>query len=332
MTAIIIGLCLTTLSSFAQKFENVVVNPTVQHHYSKVDAGETNQTVQEEEQPSAVTPISTELRLRLFIEEDDWKNELVGWMLPKSLWTRMPRFFRAWFRNAVFGYAVYFITGGLWVYYIYFVFGRDIFGKGNMPAVNDVKDQIVVAVQAMPFYSLLPVITEMMVERGWTAAYARVSEVGLVMYFVYFTIYMLCVEFGVYWMHRLLHEIPIGYRTLHHIHHKYNKEHSLSPFAGLAFHPLDGILQAVPYTVVLFFVPLHFLTHEMMLFMTGVWTTNIHDNIHENCFPIMGAGYHTIHHTTYKDNYGHYTVLFDWLFGTLISPEEYKRKMAWKKK
>lgn len=32
-------------------------------------------------------------------------------------------------------------------------------------------------------------------------------------------------------------------RWLHHIHHKYNKEHTLSPFAGLAFHPLDGIIQ-----------------------------------------------------------------------------------------
>jgi hypothetical protein len=35
-------------------------------------------------------------------------------------------------------------------------------------------------------------------------------------------------------------------RTLHYIHHKYNKEHTLSPFAGLAFHPLDGILQVPP--------------------------------------------------------------------------------------
>ena len=33
-------------------------------------------------------------------------------------------------------------------------------------------------------------------------------------------------------------------RLLHFIHHKYNKEHSMSPFAGLAFHPLDGIIQA----------------------------------------------------------------------------------------
>jgi len=32
-------------------------------------------------------------------------------------------------------------------------------------------------------------------------------------------------------------------RLLHHTHHKYNKEHTLSPFAGLAFNPLDGILQ-----------------------------------------------------------------------------------------
>ena len=51
------------------------------------------------------------------------------------------------------------------------------------------------------------------------------------------------VEFFVYWQHRLLHEIKWGYKHLHYIHHKYNKEHSLSPFAGLAFHPIDGILQ-----------------------------------------------------------------------------------------
>ena len=32
-------------------------------------------------------------------------------------------------------------------------------------------------------------------------------------------------------------------RHLHVYHHKYNKEHTLSPFAGLAFHPVDGIMQ-----------------------------------------------------------------------------------------
>jgi sterol desaturase/sphingolipid hydroxylase (fatty acid hydroxylase superfamily) len=39
--------------------------------------------------------------------------------------------------------------------------------------------------------------------------------------------------------------------------------------------------------------------------------------------PIMGAGYHSIHHTTYRHNYGEYTIYMDWLCGTLVSPEEY---------
>lgn len=37
----------------------------------------------------------------------------------------------------------------------------------------------------------------------------------------------------------------------------------------------------------------------------------------------MGAGYHTIHHTAYRYNYGHYTTIMDAWYGTLLSPEEY---------
>ena len=148
---------------------------------------------------------------------------------------------------------------------------------------------------------------------------------------------------------------------------RYNKEHTMSPFAGLAFNPFDGIIQvrrqlctlrtlcramrshfgllrpalrdraaraaalrlpactlplhsshvsqqakalgrttlssgllpssspprpapqAISYSIFLFFVPMHFLTHELLLFATGVWTCNIHDNLHGDVFPIMGA-------------------------------------------
>jgi Delta7-sterol 5-desaturase len=112
------------------------------------------------------------------------------------------------------------------------------------------------------------------------------------------------------------------------VHHKYNKEHTLSPFAGLAFHPIDGILQALPYALTLFIVPMHFLTHEFLLFATALWTANIHDNINGNVQPIMGAGWHTIHHTSYRHNYGHYFVFMDSFFGTLISPAEYEVEVA----
>lgn len=71
-------------------------------------------------------------------------------------------------------------------------------------------------------------------------------------------------------------------------------------------------------------IPMHFMTHEVLLFFTGLWTTNIHDCLHAKIMPIMGAGYHTIHHTTYKHNYGHYTIYFDYLYDTLTHPEDFE--------
>lgn len=38
--------------------------------------------------------------------------------------------------------------------------------------------------------------------------------------------------------------------------------------------------------------------------------------------PVMGAGYHTLHHTVYNKNYGHYFTYMDKLHDTLFSPEE----------
>ncbi|KAL5743335.1 hypothetical protein ACOSQ2_026451 [Xanthoceras sorbifolium] len=97
-------------------------------------------------------------------------------------------------------------------------------------------------------------------------------------------------------------------------------DRSLYEREGLAFHPLDGILQAVPHVIALFIVPTHFTTHIGLLFLEAIWTANIHDCIHAKLWPVMGAGYHTIHHTTYRHNYGHYTVWMDWMLGTLRDP------------
>ena len=139
--------------------------------------------------------------------------------------------------------------------------------------------------------------------------------------------------------------------------------------------------QASPYVWTMALVPMHFLTHELLLFATAVcasfptastaplstqalqqylacasasasavhhpllsnlpsppvapaphthrpvvlqvWTTNIHDCVYGGGEPIMGAGYHLIHHTGYKYNYGHYLTVCDWMFGTLKRPPTY---------
>lgn len=94
------------------------------------------------------------------------------------------------------------------------------------------KLQIKVSSLAMPIYSLLPALAEAAVERGWTRAYPHISDVGLVWHLIYFVLYMTSVEFGVYWNHRLLHEIRWAYKYLHEPHHKYNKVRGGIDWAG----------------------------------------------------------------------------------------------------
>ncbi|CAN1122667.1 Delta(7)-sterol-C5(6)-desaturase 1 [Linum perenne] len=262
--------------------------------------------------------------LQHFVDDTTLFNNIVlGNLLPSSWWKdSLPHFLQTWLRNYIAGNILYLLSGFLWSFYIYFLKRNVFLPKDAIPSNDAMLMQIYVAMKAMPWYTLLPTVSEYMVENGWTKCYPGILEFGLVSYLAYLAIYLVFVEFGIYWMHRELHDIKPLYKYLHATHHIYNKQNTLSPFAGLAFHPVDGILQALPHVLALFIIPTHFRTHIALLFMEGIWTANIHDCIHGKLWPVMGAGYHTIHHTTYRHNYGHYTIFMDWLLGTLRDPEE----------
>ncbi|XP_043698606.1 delta(7)-sterol-C5(6)-desaturase-like [Telopea speciosissima] len=259
--------------------------------------------------------------LQLFVNETNFFNRIVlGSLLPDNLWKPLPHFLQSWIRNYIGGTLVYFVSGFLWCFYIYYLKRNVYIPKDAIPSTKAMLLQIIVSMKAMPWYCALPTVSEYMVESGWTRCFSRISDIGWQAYLVYLVIYFVFVEFGIYWMHRELHDIKPLYKYLHTTHHIYNKQNTLSPFAGLAFHPLDGILQALPHVIALFIIPTHFMTHIVLLFIEALWTTNIHDCIHGKVWLVMGAGYHTIHHTTYRHNYGHYTILMDWMFGTLCDP------------
>ncbi|XP_077253248.1 delta(7)-sterol-C5(6)-desaturase-like [Tasmannia lanceolata] len=267
--------------------------------------------------------------LTLFVDETSFYNRIVlGNLLPDHLWKPLPHIIVAWLRNYIGGLTLYFISGFLWSFYIYYWKRNVYLSQDFIPSYESILLQIMVTMKAMPWYSALPSVSEYMIESGWTRCYSSISEVGWPAYLAYLIVYLGIVEFGIYWMHRELHDIKALYKHLHATHHIYNKQNTLSPFAGLAFHPLDGILQGLPHVIALFVVPTHLMTLMILFFTEGIWTTNIHDCIHGNLWPVMGAGYHTIHHTTYRHNYGHYTIWMDWMFGTLIDPKEDSKKVS----
>ncbi|KAM3570159.1 hypothetical protein VYU27_007778 [Nannochloropsis oceanica] len=200
--------------------------------------------------------------------------------------------------------------------------GSALYYGFEKPSAATIKDQIQLAQASMFLYAALPVLAEWFVEKGWTLCYYNIEDVGGWPYYLAFTLlYMSMVEVGVYWMHRTLHENKTLYKYIHGLHHKYNKPSTLSPWASVAFNPIDGILQASPYVVCLFIVPCHYLTHVALVFFTAVWATNIHDAMDGDTEPVMGSKYHTMHHTHYHYNFGQFFIFADWMFGTLRVPE-----------
>jgi lathosterol oxidase len=227
-------------------------------------------------------------------------------------------------RNFLGALLVYYGTAGIFHYFCYVhPNSMDTFenAKRTRPTADTMWDQIKLAQASMIIYVAFPVFAEFLVEQGYTRVYHTVQEIGGWPYYAGFTLlYFSGVEIGIYWMHRTLHTNKWLYNHVHLLHHKYNKAETLTPWASIAFHPLDGILQASPYVALLPIVPCHYLTHIALVFFTAIWATYIHDAMDLNMDPIMGSKYHTVHHTHYIYNYGQVFTFCDWFWGTLKVP------------
>jgi Delta7-sterol 5-desaturase len=225
-------------------------------------------------------------------------------------------------RNLIAGIIVYYGTGFLFHYHCYIhPRSKVIFSDRKRPSNEIIMDQIKLAQASLFIYCMLPGISEYLIEEGYTKCYYTLSDIGgFTNYLLYTLLYFTLVEIGIYWMHRTLHENKFLYKHIHMPHHAYSRPDTLTPWASIAFHPLDGMLQACPYVLCLPIVPCHYLTHTIMIFFTAIWATYIHDTMDWNIGPIMGSKYHTVHHTHYIYNYGQIFVFCDRIWGTLRVP------------
>lgn len=223
-------------------------------------------------------------------------------------------------RNCLAGNFFYYLTNSIFFYFVYY---REPTSNHKRPSPSIILEQMILSSVGLAFYALLPCLVEFMIEQGWTRVYYTVEEIGgWVPCFVNFVLYLSLVEIGVYWVHRTSHTNKFIYRYIHSVHHKYNKSDTLCSWAGVAFHPLDGFQQGVPYLLVLPIVPCHFICSLLLLFLTEIWATYIHNPFDWNLDPFMGSKYHIHHHTHYTCNYGQFFTFCDAIWGTLKVPQE----------
>lgn len=135
----------------------------------------------------------------------------------------------------------------------------------------------------------------------------------------------LVLQFGIYWWHRMMHNVDFVWRWLHQMHHSAER---VDIFGAFYFHPFDMIGWAFIGSVML--VGVFGLSGEaaaIVNIMAAFCSMFQHTNIktpHWLGYIVTRPESHSVHHQRdhHANNYGDIP-LFDMIFGTFINPRKW---------
>ncbi|SPO04352.1 related to sterol delta 5,6-desaturase [Cephalotrichum gorgonifer] len=213
--------------------------------------------------------------------------------------------------------SLYFIFSALSYYY---VFDRRLEYHPRF-LKNQIRQEIVSSMSAVPFINILTLPWFLGEARGKSLLYSRVDERGWGYMALAFVLFMIWNDFLIYWIHRIEHH-PSIYKYIHKPHHKWIVP---TPWAALAFHPLDGYVQSLPYHVFVFVFPVQKHLYLVLFVLVQIWTIFIHDGDmitgHWLEKYINSPAHHTLHHMYFTVNYGQYFTWADSWFNSHRAPQ-----------
>ncbi|KAI4619553.1 uncharacterized protein J4E87_007443 [Alternaria ethzedia] len=186
---------------------------------------------------------------------------------------------------------------------------------------NQVSQEIKSSLFAIPFINLCTLPIFLAEVRGHSLIYTNTSEYGWPWLVASAALYMAFNDFAIYWIHRLEHH-PSVYKYIHKPHHKWIVP---TPWAALAFHPLDGFVQSLPYHIFVFICPMQRHLYMVLFVAVQIWTIFIHDGDmitgHWTEKWLNSPAHHTLHHMYFTVNYGQYFTWADTYFGSHRAPQ-----------
>ncbi|KAK1622863.1 fatty acid hydroxylase [Colletotrichum phormii] len=186
---------------------------------------------------------------------------------------------------------------------------------------NQIRQEIISSMKAVPVINILTLPFFLAEVRGKSLLYTHVEEYGLWWMAFSVAIFMVWNDIAIYWIHRLEHH-PSVYKYIHKPHHKWIVP---TPWAALAFHPLDGYVQSLPYHVFVFVCPIQKYLYMGLFVLVQIWTILIHDGDmisgHWLEKYINSPAHHTLHHMYFTVNYGQYFTWADNYFDSHRAPQ-----------
>ncbi|KAL1876436.1 hypothetical protein VTK73DRAFT_9302 [Phialemonium thermophilum] len=201
----------------------------------------------------------------------------------------------------------------------YFVFDRRLEYHPRF-LKNQVRQEIISSIKAVPWINIMTLPFFLAEVRGKSLLYTRVEDYGWAWLGVSAILFTIWNDFTIYWIHRLEHH-PLIYKHIHKPHHKWIVP---TPWAALAFHPVDGYVQSLPYHVFVFICPVQKYLYLILFGLVQIWTIFIHDGdmISDHWLEkyINSPAHHTLHHLYFNVNYGQYFTWADSYFNSHRPP------------
>jgi len=213
-------------------------------------------------------------------------------------------------------------------YTIFFGIFRDYFHPPHEPQPFKGQEwlEAKMSMIAIPFLSMLTIPFFMGELKGYSKLYWATDADPwwymplIILAFIVYT------DTGVYWIHRWEHTFPLIYKYIHKPHHKWL---FVTPYAALAFHPVDGWAQSLPYHFFVYMFPMSTKLYLILFVLVQGWSINIHDGVDAigSRFGsgasnyINGALHHYIHHSRFDYNYGQYFTFWDRVMGSHYDPK-----------
>lgn len=218
----------------------------------------------------------------------------------------------------------YFLTAApfyllFWIWRPAWLRGRRL--QSSDPGRGRIASEIAYSLSTVVIFSAIGLSLLYAQQAGLTRIYVNVADRGWAYLWASIAAAILAHDTYFYWTHRLLHWRPL-YRLAHHVHHRST---SPTPWAAYAFHPVEALIQAGIYVLIVFAIPMHPIA--LMLFLVYMIVRNVVGHLG---FEIWPAGFsrhpltrwhltpthHDLHHRFGKGNYGFYFSFWDDWIGT----------------
>ncbi len=208
-------------------------------------------------------------------------------------------------------------------YFYQFAFKRwkKSFIQNKLPSKDMIKYEIKYSLISVVVIALVSACLFKLGKMGYTKVYFNIDKHGYGYIALTTLILILYWDVYYYFSHRLFHT-DFFYKRFHYVHHKNSRP---TPFAALAFHPVEAFVSSFFFVGICFVIEIHpssyvaFLIYMSSINTVGHLGVEIMPQwmIRMRLYKVLNfVAHHNQHHQYYHCNYGILFNFFDRFFGT----------------